>query len=123
MSLVEKYKSQLPTKIGGDLRAHLDARVIGKPDTEAEEAEVPVSPSDDDAQEDNERDDFDGEVDWRDTPEEKECDVTTFNIIEDFMTIYDSADRKQGDESLGCTANFTLRNFSAQFTYVYRLQI
>ena len=79
MSLAEKYKSQLPTKIGGDLRSHLDARVIGKPDTEAE---VPVSPSDDDTQEDNERDDFDGEVDWRDTPEGKEYDiVTTFNII------------------------------------------
>lgn len=75
MSLVEKYKSQLSTQIGGDLRAHLDARVIGKPDTEAKDAEVPVSPNDDYAQEDNELDDFDGEVDWSDTPEGKECDV------------------------------------------------
>ncbi|CAD6591015.1 MAG: hypothetical protein ASARMPRED_005149 [Alectoria sarmentosa] len=137
MSLAVTYKYQSATTIDDDLQAHMEAREIRESDAEGvgegEEAEEPESLSEDDAQEDNENDNFDENADWSDEDDGKEYDIVRkYNFVwteswegepkdyeGDSMTICGSADQNQGDEPFRCTANFTWRDFVAQFTCIY----
>lgn len=134
MSLAVTCRNQPPTTIDDDLQAHMEARDIGEPGAEGEEAEEPESASDDDAQEDEDSDDFDEDADGSDAESGTKYDIVErYNFVwsECWMegpTAYEggsiiirgSADQDQEDEPFKCTAAFKWRQFVGEFTCIYR---